>query len=95
MLNTLILAAMDTKEMLRRTKKFGYDCIDLCEYLEGSFLRNHIRGQLIRSSSSVTSNYRAARLAQTEASRRRIDINFNRDKENYKFQKIRQSFHHL
>jgi four helix bundle protein len=59
---------MDAKEMLGRTKKFGYDCIDLCENLEGSFLKNHIRGQLIRSSSSVTSNYRAARLAQSEAS---------------------------
>ena len=54
--------------MLKRTKKFGYDCIDLCDNLEGSYLKNHIRGQLIRSSTSVSSNYRAARLAQTEAS---------------------------
>jgi four helix bundle protein len=58
---------MDAKEMLRRTKKFGYDCIDICECLEGSYLKNHIRGQLIRSSTSVGSNYRAARLAQSEA----------------------------
>jgi four helix bundle protein len=59
---------MDAKEMLKRTKSFGYDCIDLCASLEGSFLKNHIRGQLIRCSTSVTSNYRAARLAQSEAS---------------------------
>lgn len=59
---------MDAKEIIRRTKYFGYDCIDLCNYLEGSYLKNHIRGQLIRSSTSVSSNYRAARLAQSEAS---------------------------
>jgi four helix bundle protein len=59
---------MDAKEMLRRTKLFGYDCIDLCNFLEGNYLKNHIRGQLIRSSTSVTANYRAARLAQSEAS---------------------------
>jgi four helix bundle protein len=59
---------MDAKEMIRRTKQFGYDCIDLCNYLEGTYLKNHVRGQLIRSSISVGSNYRAARLAQSEAS---------------------------
>jgi four helix bundle protein len=59
---------MDAKEMLKRTKLFGYDCIDLCNFLEGNYLKNHIRGQLIRSSTSVTANYRAARLAQSEAS---------------------------
>jgi four helix bundle protein len=59
---------MDAKEMLKRTKLFGYDCIDLCYSLEGNYLKNHIRGQLIRSSTSVTANYRAARLAQSEAS---------------------------
>jgi four helix bundle protein len=59
---------MDAKEMIRRTKQFGYDCVDLCNYLEGTYLKNHIRGQLIRSSTSVTANYRAARLAQSEGS---------------------------
>lgn len=54
--------------MVKRTKKFGYDCKDLCSYLEGTFLKNHIRGQLIRSSTSVSANYRAARLAQSKAS---------------------------
>jgi len=59
---------MDAKEIVRRTKYFGYDCIDLCNYLEGSYLKTYIRGQLIRSSTSVSANYRAARLAQSEAS---------------------------
>jgi four helix bundle protein len=59
---------MDTKELIKRTKKFGYDCIDLTESLSGSFLKNHVRGQLIRCSTSVGANYRAARLAQSEAS---------------------------
>jgi four helix bundle protein len=59
---------MYAKEMIRRTKQFGYDCVDLCNYLEGTYLKNHIRGQLIRSSTSVTANYRAARLAQSEGS---------------------------
>ena len=59
---------MDAKEMLNRTKLFSYNCIDLCNYLDGNYLKNHIRGQLIRSSTSVSANYRAARLAQSEAS---------------------------
>ena len=61
------LAVMDAKEMLKRTKKFGYDCIDLSNSLYGSYLKNHVRGQLIRCSTSVGSNYRAARLGQSKA----------------------------
>lgn len=59
---------MDAKEMLKRTKQFGYDCIDLSEHLYGSFMKIHIRNQLIRSSTSVSCNYRAARVAQSTAS---------------------------
>jgi four helix bundle protein len=59
---------MDAKEMINRTKKFGYDCIELSDSLYGDYLRNHIHGQLIRCSTSVNSNYRAARLAQSKAS---------------------------
>ena len=54
--------------MIKRTRQFGDDCIDLCGSLNGSYLKNHIRGQLIRSSASTSSNYRAARLAQSKAS---------------------------
>jgi four helix bundle protein len=59
---------MDAKEMLKRTKQFGYDCIELSNSLYGNYLKNHIRGQLIRCSTSVGANYRAARLAQSKAS---------------------------
>jgi four helix bundle protein len=59
---------MDAKEMINRTKRFGYDCIDLSNSLYGNYLKNHVRGQLIRCSTSVGSNYRAARLAQSKAS---------------------------
>jgi four helix bundle protein len=59
---------MDAKEMLRRTKQFGYDCIELTDSLYGNYLQNHVRGQLIRCSTSVGANYRAARLAQSKAS---------------------------
>ena len=41
---------------------------DLCNSLEGTYLINHVRGQLIRSSTSVSANYRAARLTQSEVS---------------------------
>ncbi len=59
---------MDAKEMLLRTKRFGYDSIDLTNSLDGNYLKNHVRGQLIRCSTSVGANYRAARLAQSKAS---------------------------
>jgi four helix bundle protein len=59
---------MDAKEMVKRTKQFGYDCIDLSDSLYGNYLKNHVHGQLIRCSTSVGANYRAARLAQSEAS---------------------------
>lgn len=59
---------MDAKEMIKRTKQFGYDCIDLSDSLYGNYLKNHVRGQLIRCTTSVGANYRAARLAQSKAS---------------------------
>jgi four helix bundle protein len=59
---------MDAKEMLKRTKRFGYDCIDLCDQLNGTYVKRHVKGQLIRCSTSVTANYRAARLSHSKAS---------------------------
>ncbi len=49
-----------------RTKKFALDYIALTEKLPNTYLGNHIRGQLIRCSTSVASNYRAAKRAQTK-----------------------------
>jgi len=50
-----------------RTKKFALDCIALAEKLPNTYLGRHLKGQLIRCSTSVASNYRAAKLGQTKA----------------------------
>ncbi|MFC2100799.1 four helix bundle protein [Bacteroidota bacterium] len=54
--------------MKRRTKKFAFDCINLSSQLPKDYLCNHIKGQLIRSSTSVACNYRAVCLSQSKAS---------------------------
>ncbi|OFX56323.1 MAG: hypothetical protein A2066_13075 [Bacteroidetes bacterium GWB2_41_8] len=50
-----------------RTKKFAHDCVKVALSLPESPLGRHIRGQLIRCSSSVAANYRAANLAHSKA----------------------------
>ena len=57
---------MKSDELKRRTKKFAHRCVKLAEALPKSSLGNHVRGQLIRCSTSVASNYRAACLAQSK-----------------------------
>jgi four helix bundle protein len=59
--------AMDAEEMKRRTKVFAHRSVKLALALPHTPLGNHIRGQLIRCSTSVPSNYRAACLAQSKA----------------------------
>ena len=59
---------MKTEELKERTKQFAHLCVKLCMALPETFLGNHIQGQLIRCSTSVASNYRAACLAQSKAS---------------------------
>lgn len=56
------------KDLKARTKRFSINNIFLAEKLPNTFLGNHIKGQLIRCSSSVAANYRAANLAQSTAS---------------------------
>ncbi len=55
-------------DLISRTKKFAYSCIDLCMLLPNNYLGNHVKGQLIRSSTSVAANYRATCHAQSKAS---------------------------
>ena len=62
------LAAVNSLDLLKRTKKFAYDVLELAEMLPNTFPGNYIRGQMIRSGFFVSSNYRAARLAQSRAS---------------------------
>ncbi|MEJ2196640.1 MAG: four helix bundle protein [Ignavibacteriaceae bacterium] len=59
---------MDSEDLKRRTKKFAHDCIKLSGLLPNIYLGNHIKGQLIRASTSVAANYRAVCLAQSKAS---------------------------
>ncbi len=58
---------MNAHELIERNKKFAFECVKLAETLPDTKLGNHIRGQLIRCSTSVASNYRATRLAQSKA----------------------------
>jgi len=54
-------------DLVERTKKFAHDCVKLAVKLPNTYLGNHVKGQLIRCSTSVAANYRAARLGQSKA----------------------------
>ena len=56
------------KDLKLRTKNFAHRCVKLTEFLPKTYLGNHIKGQLIRSSTSVAANYRATCIAQSKAS---------------------------
>ncbi|MCL4547302.1 MAG: four helix bundle protein [Bacteroidetes bacterium] len=58
---------MNKNELKERTKRFAHDCVKLALKLPNTFLGNHIKGQLIRCSTSVAANYRAACLGQSKA----------------------------
>ncbi len=59
---------MDEKALKQRTKEFAHRCVKLSMALPNTYLGNHIKGQLIRCSTSVASNYRATCIAQSKAS---------------------------
>jgi len=58
---------MDAEELKKRTKEFAHRCVKLAVSLPETALGRHIRGQLIRCSTSVAANYRASSLSQTKA----------------------------
>ena len=58
---------MNREELTKRTKEFAHRCVKLAMALPNTSLGNHIGGQLIRCSTSVAANYRAACLAQSKA----------------------------
>lgn len=58
---------MNKQELKNRTKDFAHRCVKLSMALPKDFLGNHIRSQLIRCSTSVAANYRAACVAQSKA----------------------------
>ena len=59
---------MDREELKKRTKDFAHRCVKLALALPKGPLGDHIRGQLIKCSTSVGANYRAACFAQSRAS---------------------------
>lgn len=59
---------MQKEELKKRTYEFARRCIKLSVALPKNKLGNHIKGQLIRCSTSVAANYRAALVAQSKPS---------------------------
>ncbi|GBD88282.1 hypothetical protein BMS3Abin03_02217 [bacterium BMS3Abin03] len=59
---------MDKEELKRQTNKFAHRCVKLALSLPNTILGRHLQVQLIRASTSVASNYRAACVAQSTAS---------------------------
>jgi four helix bundle protein len=58
---------LDSEELKKRTKDFAHRCVKLAIVLPKTTLGNHIRGQLIRCSTSVAANYRATLHSQSKA----------------------------
>ena len=58
---------MNPDQLKKRTKEFAHRCVKLALSLPSTKLGRHIQGQLIRCSTSVAANYRAANLGQTKA----------------------------
>ena len=57
---------MNQNELKIRTKEFAHRCIKLALALPQKPLGRHIRSQLVKCSTSVAANYRAACLAQSK-----------------------------
>ena len=75
---------MNSEELKQRTKIFAHRCVKLSMALPNTYLGNLIRGQLIRCSTSVASNYRATCIAQSKASfRSKLSIVLEEADESY------------
>ena len=59
---------MDSEGLINRTKEFAHRCVQLAMALPETALGKHLRGQVIRCSTSVAANYRATCLSQSKAS---------------------------
>ena len=59
---------MRSEELKKRTKEFVHRCVKLANALPNSTLGRHIQKQLVRCSTSVAANYRAACRALSKAS---------------------------
>ena len=59
---------MNREELTERTKEFAHRCVKLAMALPKTALGKHLKGQVIRCSTSVAANYRATCLSQSKAS---------------------------
>jgi four helix bundle protein len=66
--SNLSAANMNREELIKRTKKIAHRCVKLAMALPETALGKHLRGQVIRCSTSVAANYRATCLSQSKAS---------------------------
>jgi four helix bundle protein len=57
---------MDADDLKDRMKDFAHRCVKLALALPKTALGNHIKGQLIRCSTSAAANYRAVCIAQSK-----------------------------
>ena len=57
---------MDADDLKDRAKDFAHRCVKLALALPKTALGNHIKGQLIKCSTSVAANYRAVCIAQSK-----------------------------
>jgi len=58
---------LNAQELKGRTKAFAHRCVKLALSLPKTKLGDHVSGQLIRCSTSVAANYRAALQSQSKA----------------------------
>ncbi len=58
---------MGENDLKKRTKEFAHRCVKLALALPEAPIGRHIRFQLIKCSTSVAANYRAACVAQSKA----------------------------
>lgn len=56
------------EQLKKRAKVFAHNCVKITQSLPNTYLSNHIKGQLIRCSTSVAANYRATCVAQSKPS---------------------------
>lgn len=56
------------RDLKKRSTKFAHNCVKLAVSFKKGVLEDHVQRQLIRASTSVAANYRAANLGQTKRS---------------------------
>lgn len=62
----LMIFSMKEEELKLRTKTFAHRCVKVAISLPENVLGKHLRGQIIRSSTSVAANYRSACVSQSK-----------------------------